>query len=171
MDLMTDKKTHPAMERIYRAMASRGLIAEERRQSALARLLNTSSQAVKNWESRGPSKDVRLEIQARYGISATWVENEAGDMLVDAGLSLSSNTQTSRMQAESLPAENASAGPNLPTPTITDLLEALKGEVSAMPDVVKKAVADLVTDYLKTPDPETGRAVAEAIERIAGKRP
>lgn len=49
MDLMTDKKTHPAMERIYRAMASRGLIAEERRQSALARLLNTSSQAVKNW--------------------------------------------------------------------------------------------------------------------------
>lgn len=111
MDLMTDKKTHPAMERIYRAMASRGLIAEERRQSALARLLNTSSQAVKNWESRGPSKDVRLEIQARYGISATWVENEAGDMLVDAGLSLSSNTQTSRMQAESLPAENASAGP------------------------------------------------------------
>lgn len=76
--MKTVKPTHPAMERLYSAFIEAGLIDSERRQSALARLLNTNSQSVKNWEERGPSKDVRLDVQERFGINATWVDVEKG---------------------------------------------------------------------------------------------
>lgn len=55
------------------------------------------------------------------------------------------------------------------SPTITGLLDSLREKLADLPDPLKKAVADLVTEYLRSPDPETGRTVAAAIERIANK--
>jgi SOS-response transcriptional repressor LexA len=66
----TPNKIHPAMQRLYAEAIGRGLIDGEHRQAELARLLNTTSQRVKNWESRGPSKEVRLQIQDLFGIDA-----------------------------------------------------------------------------------------------------
>lgn len=76
--MKTAKPTHPAMERLYWALLELGLMKATHRQSAFARLLNTTPQRVKNWEERGPSKDVCLEVQERFGINATWVSSMSG---------------------------------------------------------------------------------------------
>lgn len=49
-------------------------------QAEVARLLNQSSQTVKNWESRGISKGGMLIAQERIGCSATWLETGKGEM-------------------------------------------------------------------------------------------
>jgi SOS-response transcriptional repressor LexA len=78
----TPNKIHPAMQRLYAEAISRGLIDGEHRQAELARLLNTTSQRVKNWESRGPSKEVRLQIQDLFGIDALLSEKPAKQAVV-----------------------------------------------------------------------------------------
>lgn len=70
------------MERLYAAAIDQKLIDASHRQSQLARLLNVPSQNVKHWETRGPSKNVRLECQARFGINASWVETGEGRAMV-----------------------------------------------------------------------------------------
>lgn len=61
---------HESMERLYRIAEARGGI---RRQSELATALNESQQAVKNWESRGISKDGALKAQAVFDVDANWL--------------------------------------------------------------------------------------------------
>ncbi|KLT73275.1 chromophore lyase [Neisseria arctica] len=64
-------------ERLYKA-------AEELKgvkgQSALARLLNTSPQTVKNWETRGVSKQGMIEAARIIGCSIFWLETGRGEM-------------------------------------------------------------------------------------------
>jgi len=66
------------MERLYAAAEKlKGI----KGQSRLARLLNASPQTVKNWESRGISKQGMLEAQRAIGCSALWIETGEGDMI------------------------------------------------------------------------------------------
>lgn len=69
-----EKPLHPAMVRIYESAVAQGLIDADMRLTSLARLLNVPAQNVKHWESRGPSKEIRLRLQAEFGINATWIE-------------------------------------------------------------------------------------------------
>ncbi|ULJ60807.1 LexA family protein [Wielerella bovis] len=69
-----DKKT----ERLY--LAAKELNREINSQASLARALNTSSQVIKNWESRGISHQGALKAQQMLGISATWIETGVGEM-------------------------------------------------------------------------------------------
>ena len=50
-------------------------------QSAIARLLNTSPQTVKNWESRGVSKQGMIEASKLIGCSIFWLETGKGSMI------------------------------------------------------------------------------------------
>lgn len=63
---------------------------------------------------------------------------------------------------------NVSAAPE---PTVADLLERLRAEIATQPEAVKRAIAELMGEYVTTPDESTGRAVADAILRILGPRP
>ncbi len=60
--------------------------------------------------------------------------------------------------------------PEIAAPTIAALLARFRDELEELPDPLRKAVADLVSDYLKTPDPETGQTVASAIERLIDRK-
>lgn len=66
------------MERLYEA--ARALHGVEG-QSAVARLLNASPQTLKNWESRGVSKNGMLTAERTIGCSALWIESGEGEML------------------------------------------------------------------------------------------
>ena len=67
------------MERLYAAAEKlKGI----KGQSRLARLLNASPQTVKNWESRGISKQGMLEAQRAIGCSALWIETGEGEMVL-----------------------------------------------------------------------------------------
>lgn len=68
---------HKQMERLYEAAKTLKGIAG---QSALARALNASPQTVKNWESRGVSREGMLNAQRIIGCSAVWVETGNGTM-------------------------------------------------------------------------------------------
>lgn len=68
---------HPQMERLY--LAAREL-RKVQGQSELARALNTSPQAIHNWESRGVSKQGMLLAQRIIGCSASWLETGKGPM-------------------------------------------------------------------------------------------
>ncbi|MCX8748237.1 helix-turn-helix transcriptional regulator [Snodgrassella sp. B3088] len=48
--------------------------------SQIARAFNTSPQTVKNWESRGMSKEGLLKAQQIIGVSALWLETGEGNM-------------------------------------------------------------------------------------------
>lgn len=71
---------HEQMKRLYEAAGSlKGIIG----QSKLARALNVSPQTVKNWESRGVSREGTLAAQRIIGCSAVWVETGEGPMQAD----------------------------------------------------------------------------------------
>jgi hypothetical protein len=65
---------HPTMKRLYAAAREQGVTT----QAALAARLNTSSQRVKNWESRGISQQGANEAQAVMGVSSTWILDGVG---------------------------------------------------------------------------------------------
>jgi len=68
---------HIQMKRLYQAAEA---LAGLKTQSEVARALNTSSQTVNNWESRGISKVGMLKAQSVIGCSATWLETGEGPM-------------------------------------------------------------------------------------------
>lgn len=69
---------HETTERLYLAAKDLRKITG---QSDLARALNASPQTVKNWESRGVSKQGMLDAQRLIGCSALWLETGLGTML------------------------------------------------------------------------------------------
>lgn len=82
---------HPTMARLYQAARSRGITT----QAGLAATLNTSSQRVKNWESRGISQQGANEAQAVMGVSSTWILDGTGSP--DAGASQSTRPDFRRV--------------------------------------------------------------------------
>lgn len=68
---------HETTKRLYQAASELKNIAG---QSAIARLLNTSPQTVKNWESRGVSKQGMIEAAKLLGCSILWLETGQGSM-------------------------------------------------------------------------------------------
>lgn len=68
---------HKQMKRLYEAARElKGITG----QSELARALNASPQTVKNWESRGVSRQGMLDAQRAMGCSALWIETGTGSM-------------------------------------------------------------------------------------------
>ncbi len=68
---------HPSMARLYTAARElKGVVG----QSAVARLLITSPQAIKNWEQRGVSQKGAIAAQMLIGCNAAWVIEGTGDM-------------------------------------------------------------------------------------------
>ena len=65
------------MERLYAAAKELHGIDK---QAEIARMLNASSQTVKNWETRGISKQGLLDIQRIMGISPEWLSSGKGVM-------------------------------------------------------------------------------------------
>lgn len=72
---------HEQMERLYEAAK---ILRGVEGQSAVARLLNASPQTVKNWESRGISKDGMITAQEVIGCSSTWLKNGTGEMVAES---------------------------------------------------------------------------------------
>lgn len=68
---------HAQMKRLYEAAATMRGIAG---QSAVARYLNVSPQVVKNWETRGVSKQGMMDAETLIGCSALWVKTGRGEM-------------------------------------------------------------------------------------------
>lgn len=66
-----DEAMHPSMARLYQAQG-------DPTQAELAALFNTSSQRILNLERRGISKDLALDAQSRFGISAVWLLEGSG---------------------------------------------------------------------------------------------
>lgn len=61
---------HPTTERLYAAARE---LRDVTGQSAVARLLDISPQAMKNWEARGVSEGGALKAQQHIGCDANWV--------------------------------------------------------------------------------------------------
>ncbi len=74
---MSDPEMHPTMGRLYQAARQ---LKQVRGQSALARLMNTSPQVIKNWEARGVSKQGAIAAQEAVGCNATWLMDGVGEM-------------------------------------------------------------------------------------------
>lgn len=72
-----DGEMNKTMERLYTAAKELHGIDK---QAEIARMLNASSQTVKNWETRGISKQGLLDIQKIMGISPDWIETGEGSM-------------------------------------------------------------------------------------------
>lgn len=73
---------HETTVRLYEAAKA---IRQIDGQSELARALNLSPQVVKNWESRGVSKDGLLIAEQKLGCSAIWLKTGNGTMRPDEG--------------------------------------------------------------------------------------
>ena len=68
---------YKTMERLYAADKELHGIDKH---AEIARMLNASSQTVKNWETRGISKQGLLDIQRIMGISPEWLSSGKGEM-------------------------------------------------------------------------------------------
>lgn len=88
------------MARLYLAAEELGAIKGINRQTEFGILLNASSQNVYAWENRGPSKEIKLTCQNKFGINATWVDTGAGEMFVGTN-----SSSTPRMSPQILSIE------------------------------------------------------------------
>lgn len=69
---------HPSAARLYQAAKElRNVVG----QTNVANLLNKSPQVVKNWETRGVSKEGSLLAETVMGVRATWILGESVEML------------------------------------------------------------------------------------------
>lgn len=68
--------------------------------------------------------------------------------------------------------EDVTLSPALPPRqlTVSELLDSLKSEVGELPEPIRRAASDMMIEYIKTLDEETGKQLAAAIERIIGKK-
>ncbi|MDB5937488.1 MAG: lexA 2 [Massilia sp.] len=71
---------HEQMVRLYEAAEK--LKKVERKPSAIARLVNSTTQTVVNWEARGVSADGMIDAEEFIGCSAAWVRSGVGPMCV-----------------------------------------------------------------------------------------
>ena len=63
---------HESADRLYRA-ARLALRQDDVSQSELAKLFNTSSQTINNWEARGVSQQGAIEAEEVLGVSPRWI--------------------------------------------------------------------------------------------------
>ena len=110
-----------------------------------------------------------IELNLDPSLKPGWLDSPIYDRDADhahdkSGVALlpSSNSKADDGEAQS---------PAAAQPTVADLLERLRAEISTQPEAVKRAIAELMVEYVTTPDEATGRAVADAILRILGPRP
>lgn len=68
---------HETTKRLYEAAL---LLQKIKGQSAVARLMNRSPQILKNWESRGVSKQGMVDAEKIIGCRSSWIESGEGDM-------------------------------------------------------------------------------------------
>lgn len=73
----TIRAMHDSATRLYEAAKA---LRRTEGQSAVARLLNESPQTVKNWETRGVSRQGAIKAQNLIGCNAHWVLTGAGTM-------------------------------------------------------------------------------------------
>jgi hypothetical protein len=73
---------HEQMVRLYEAAEK--LKKAEPKPSAIAKLVNATTQTVVNWEARGVSADGMIDAEEFIGCSAAWVRSGAGPMVVGA---------------------------------------------------------------------------------------
>lgn len=50
--------------------------------------------------------------------------------------------------------------------TVSGLLESLRGQLNAQPDSIRKIVSGMVFEYMTSPDEDTGKRIAQAIENL-----
>lgn len=128
-------------------------------QGALAKLAGCGQSTIASIErGRNQGSTILPRVAEILGVNALWLAEGRGPK-----------------QPDSLPPQPAepstvSADRTRP-PTLADLLERLRAEIATQPDSVKRAIAELMAEYVTTPDEGTGRAVADAILRILGSRP
>lgn len=88
-------KTHPTMARLYEAAAIHHGI---RTPSELARRLDTSPQRLKNWDGRGLSQMGANQVQATLGISATWILEARGPVMLSNAVARAPSVEWSDVQ-------------------------------------------------------------------------
>lgn len=71
---------HPTMIRLYQAIKDLKGIEGNGSQTATANLLSTTSQVVKNWETRGVSKNGIIRASKILNISPEWLQEGVGKM-------------------------------------------------------------------------------------------
>lgn len=81
-------KMNEVTKRLYEAAEK---LKDIQGQSALARLLNTSPQTVKNWETRGVSKKGLIDASKIIGCSVIWLETGKGEMTTGNSRPIESN--------------------------------------------------------------------------------
>ena len=82
MRRMEPGPVHAATERVYQAARVRLRLAERPKPSIVAKEVNISQQALKNWEKRGPSNVGLVEWQLAKGVNASWVVTGRGPMFI-----------------------------------------------------------------------------------------
>lgn len=72
---------HPTMSRLYQATTVDGKAPT---QAEIARRLDTTSQAVNNWETRGISHQGAQKAQRVFGVNAAWILTGSGPVRVSS---------------------------------------------------------------------------------------
>lgn len=117
---------HETTERLYQAALE---IHNQSGQSAVARLLNESPQTVKNWESRGVSKQGAIKIEQQLGVRASWLLTGHGPM-------------------------RAQDTPIHPPPRLEDALTVVAQSLASVPPEKRQVLLGVLATYSSNPAAE-----------------
>lgn len=135
-------------DRVASAMAEKGCTSTE-----LATACGIKLPSVSDWLN-GKTKTLKARTAHRaaefLNVNILWLTEGRGPRRAKTGGSADSEA-------------------GVPPPTIEGLLASLRDKLADQPETVRKLVATMVSEYVATPDKETGERIAEAIQKIIKK--
>jgi len=143
---------HPSYQRLVRALSS--VLGPEKAggTTAIGDAFDGSPQLANNWPARGVPKARALEAQGRWGISAEWVLNNVGEMLVHGGSSQAARLNIERRTCfievvdEIAQASGKRVTPKLKARLVATLYADFKGDLRNAADTVRLALAAFSAD-------------------------
>lgn len=135
---METKQVHAQLARLYEVAKAAGRLSQSAGPAELARLLNISRQLVHHWETRGPSKTTIFDLQAEWGVNATWILSGSGPMFIGGSETGSSQWPFKHLDIRRVqrltPEDRAFLEGKLDS-----ALEALESRIDALPPLAQRA--------------------------------
>lgn len=129
---------HPSIQRLYIAAKELRDVAG---QSAVARLLGTSPQVVKNWEKRGISSEGALLAQKNIGADANWLLDGVEDVRI--------RRWTPPLEASTELDSSGSTVYMLKQPDDWPFRTVTKKEITGIPDFEKGQIEQFIRDKIQ----------------------
>ena len=128
--------------------------------------LRLQSPDSKTGKPKGIGDKTARKLEECMGKPRGWIDTQHVSKSEESDIGKANVTSQGEMRQEA----TGTPAPPDQAKTVTGLLESLREKISEQPEPIRAAIANLVSSYVMSPNPETGQEVAAMIEKMLGDK-